>query len=259
MRIIISPAKSLDYENPAPILEYSQPQFLKEARKLIKVMKTYSPQDLASLMKISDKLAQLNVSRYEEWKTPFTPSNAKQALFAFKGDVYTGLDSETLTKAQINFAQDHLLILSGLYGLLKPLDLMQAYRLEMGSQVANSAGKDLYTFWGEQITSAINESLATEKKPLLVNLASQEYFKSVHQDKIQGEIITPVFKDKKSREYKIVSFFAKKARGMMARYLITNKAKSTDQIKAFNEAGYAYNEGFSNKYEWVFTREAPIK
>ncbi|MBV1929705.1 MAG: peroxide stress protein YaaA, partial [Gammaproteobacteria bacterium] len=209
-----------------------------------------------ALMKISDKLGNLNFDRFLSWDRKFTPDNAKQALLAFKGDVYTGLDAESLSGDDLLWAQDHLRILSGLYGLLRPLDLMQAYRLEMGTKLANGRGKDLYQFWGSQITDALNQQQADESLPVLVNLASNEYFKSVQSKQLNAEIITPVFKDWKGDKYKIISFYAKKARGLMVAYIVRNRLSDVEQIKNFDSEGYVYNPAMSSAREWVFTREA---
>jgi cytoplasmic iron level regulating protein YaaA (DUF328/UPF0246 family) len=206
-------------------------------------------------MGISDKLGVLNYDRYQEWSTPFTEDNAKQAVLAFNGDVYTGLDANSFKADEFKFAQKHLRILSGLYGLLKPLDLMQPYRLEMGTKFANQRGKDLYQFWGETITEALNKQLKSVKSDVLVNLASNEYFKSVKPKLLNAEVITPVFKDWKGDKYKIISFYAKKARGLMAAYIIKNKLTDVEAIKGFDYEGYCFNEGMSSAKEWVFTRQ----
>lgn len=258
MLMVISPAKTLDFETPAVTDVHTTPVFLNEAQTLIKQLRELSPPQVSELMGISDKLGQLNFGRYQDWKRPFTQKNAKQAVLAFKGDVYTGLDAEALTEKQLQWAQDHLRMLSGLYGLLRPLDLMQAYRLEMGTKFANAGGKDLYAFWGDKITSALNAELAKDKTPVLVNLASNEYFKSVQVKQLNAEVITPVFKDwkgGKGGKYKIISFYAKKARGLMSAYIIKNRIKNVEKIKQFDVAGYQYNEAMSSASLWVFTRE----
>lgn len=255
MLFVVSPAKTLDYDTAPATKTFTQPDFLDQAETLIEQLRELSPADIGSLMSISDKLAQLNAARYEAWSQPFTTDNAKQAVLAFKGDVYTGLDAETLTEKQFKFAQKHLRILSGLYGLLRPLDLMQAYRLEMGTKFANKAGKDLYAFWGEQITDRLNEEIAGQKDDILINLASNEYFKSVKPKNLQGRIITPVFKDWKGDKYKIISFYAKKARGLMCRYAIDHAITKAEQLKDFDYEGYAYNEAMSSENEWVFIRK----
>ncbi|MCE9678000.1 peroxide stress protein YaaA [Shewanella sp. AS1] len=255
MLILVSPAKTLDYDNPAKTAEYTQPDLLSHSQELIQVCRELTPADIASLMKVSDKIAGLNAARFESWTPEFTPNNAKQALFAFRGDVYTGLDADSLSKASLERAQKQLRILSGLYGLLRPLDLMQAYRLEMGTKLANPRGANLYQFWGEVITDKVNQALAAQGDEIIVNLASNEYFKSVKPKQLQGQLITPVFKDKKNGQYKVISFFAKKARGMMARYLLDNKVKDYDGLIQFDTGGYYYSEAESSVNEPVFLRE----
>lgn len=252
MLVVISPAKTLDFETPARTNIASTPKFLEDAQVLVERMRELAPADIAKLMKISDKLAVLNSTRYETWSLPFTPENAKQALLAFKGDVYTGLDAETLSPQQDDYAQQHLRILSGLYGLVKPLDLIQPYRLEMGTKLSNARGKDLYQFWGDKITDSLNNELA--QNDVLINLASNEYFKSVQPKKLNARIITPVFKDTKNGVQKIISFYAKKARGLMVRYMIDNQIDNADALKDFNVAGYQFEASKSSANEWVFTR-----
>ncbi len=255
MLLVISPAKNLDYETPAKTKQKSEPDFLEDAQELIDDLRELAPQDISKLMSISDKLGVLNYDRYQQWTTPFTEDNAKQAVLAFNGDVYTGLDANSFKADEYKFAQKHLRILSGLYGLLRPLDLMQPYRLEMGTKFANQRGKDLYQFWGETITEALNKQLKTVKSETLINLASNEYFKSVKAKSLNAEIITPVFKDWKGDKYKIISFYAKKARGLMAAYIIKNKLTDAEQIKGFDSEGYSFNEAMSTDKEWVFTRQ----
>ena len=256
MLLIISPAKTLDYETPAHTSQFTEPDFLDQSALLIEQLRQLSPAQIGSLMSISDKLAQLNAARFQAWSLPFGQDNAKQAVLAFKGDVYSGLAAETLNNKQLTFAQQHLRILSGLYGLLRPLDLMQAYRLEMGTRFANTRGKDLYQFWGSLITEQLNKELAGQKTRVLVNLASNEYYKAVQPGSIDGEIITPVFKDWKNGQFKIISFYAKKARGLMCRYVIDRGIKQPEKLKDFDYEGYAYNLAMSSGNEWVFTREA---
>ena len=251
---LISPAKKLDYGQVAQPLEHSQPEFLDHASELLQDLKAMSPQQISSLMGLSDQLGALNYERYQAWQRPFSPDNAKQALLAFKGDVYQGLDAESMNADDLAWAQNHLLILSGLYGLLRPLDLMQPYRLEMGTKFANKRGSDLYAFWGDLITDKINEQLKDAQEPVLLNLASNEYFKSVHKKNINAPIITPVFMDKKDDKYKIISFFAKKARGLMSAYIIKNRITDVQRIKDFDSAGYSYNSAMSEGDKWVFTR-----
>ncbi|MBN0988574.1 peroxide stress protein YaaA [Amphritea pacifica] len=255
MLLVISPAKNLDYDTPATTGRYTQPQHLDHAEQLIQTLRDYSVQDIAELMKLSDKLSALNVARYESWSQPFTPENAKQAVLAFNGDVYSGLNAEDFSEAELEFTQQHLRILSGLYGVLKPLDLMQPYRLEMGTKLANSRGKDLYGFWGNIVTDDLNQTLAESDQPVLINLASNEYFKSVKPKALNARIITPVFKDWKNGQYKIISFFAKKARGLMCRYAIKNQISDAEQLKNFDLAGYQYDDSLSNGDTWVFTRK----
>ncbi|WP_111642300.1 peroxide stress protein YaaA [Marinimicrobium alkaliphilum] len=255
MLLLISPAKTLDFETPPVTDTYSQADFLRESEQLITQLRHLAPQDISDLMGISDKLGQLNYDRFAQWHAPFTPDNAKQAVLAFKGDVYTGLDAENLSPKALAYAQDHLRILSGLYGLLRPLDLIQPYRLEMGTKFANDRGKDLYTFWGEQITAAINAQLAALGSRELVNLASNEYFKAVKPKQVEADIITPVFKDRKNGQYKIISFYAKKARGMMSAWAARKQVKKAQTLKNFADGGYAYNEDLSKGNTWVYTRD----
>jgi len=252
MLIVISPAKTLDFESKPKTQRYSQPRFLEQSQQLIDDLQKLSVQDVASLMKLSDKLAGLNAARFETWQTPFDLDNAKQALFAFKGDVYTGLNADILDDDDLEFAQQHLRILSGLYGILKPLDLMQAYRLEMGTKFANAKGVNLYKFWG----NSLRESLESELEDgVLINLASNEYFKAAQGSKLKARIITPIFKDWKTDQYKMISFYAKKARGLMSRYIIQNKLQEPEQIKQFDTEGYRYSEEMSSGDDWVFIRD----
>jgi cytoplasmic iron level regulating protein YaaA (DUF328/UPF0246 family) len=250
--IVISPAKTLDFETAATTESYSQPRFLEESQLLINELNNLSTADIASLMKLSDKLAALNMVRFQTWHAPFNLDNAKQALLAFKGDVYTGLDAETLDDSGLEYAQHHLRILSGLYGVLKPLDLMQPYRLEMGTKLANEKGKDLYQFWGNQLRESIEAELTDG---VLINLASNEYFKAIEAKKLKARIITPVFKDWKNGQYKIISFYAKKARGLMSRYIIDHKINQPENIKKFDSQGYRYSPEISEADQWVFLRD----
>ena len=231
MLILISPAKTLDFETASITKVHTQPEFLKESRQLVSELKKLTPAELSSLMKISDKLGVLNFLRFNEWETPFTLNNAKQALLAFKGDVYTGIDAESFGSQDLKFAQKHLRILSGLYGVLKPLDLIQSYRLEMSTYFESKKGKGLYEFWGSKITDQINQDLKASKSKYLINLASNEYFKSLQADAINAEIIAPVFKDFKNGKYKIISFYAKKARGLMSAYIVKNKLRNPEGLK----------------------------
>ena len=253
MLTVISPAKTLDFDTPPTTQKHSQPRFLSHSQELIDTLRQMSTADIASLMKLSDKLAGLNVARYETWQTPFNLDNAKQAVLAFQGDVYTGLDAETLNEKQLTFAQKHLRILSGLYGVLKPLDLIQPYRLEMGTKLDNAKGKDLYAFWGSDIRQSLQAEDAMQDE-VLINLASNEYFKAVEAKKLKARIITPVFKDWKNGQYKMISFYAKKARGMMSRYIIEHELQDPDRIKDFDTDGYRFSADMSKKDEWVFIR-----
>ncbi|TKB47410.1 peroxide stress protein YaaA [Thalassotalea mangrovi] len=255
MLIVVSPAKNLDYESPLTTEHFSQPELLDDSQELIERCRQLTPAELSSLMSISDKLAGLNAARFGEWHLPFTPDNARPAVLAFNGDVYTGLDAKTFSEVDFEFAQQNLRILSGLYGVLKPLDLMQAYRLEMGTKLDNNRGANLYQFWGDIVTNKLNETLAHEDDSVLINLASNEYFKVVKKKKLDATVITPAFKDWKNGEYKMISFFAKKARGLMARYIIQNQLTEVEQLKGFDLDGYQYNEAMSTDATPVFTRK----
>lgn len=254
MFAVISPAKKLNFDPLNSKVPHTMPGMLEDTLELMKTTRTLEPKDLSGLMKISDNLAELNYARFQNFSTPFTTDNSKQAVLAFNGDTYTGLDAATMKSADLKFAQKHLGILSGLYGLLKPLDLMQPYRLEMGTRLKNNRGKDLYAFWGESITDAINEAVKSTKNPVLVNLASNEYFKSVKTKTLVPHILTPVFKEIKNGEPKIVSFMAKRARGMMARYIIDERLTDPEGMKDFTVGGYTYREALSTESNWVFTR-----
>ncbi|AFI85598.1 peroxide stress protein YaaA [Methylophaga nitratireducenticrescens] len=254
MLTVISPAKTLDFDTPASTDKHTEPRFLDQSLQLIEQLKKLSSQEIASLMKISDKLAGLNMARFQQWQMPFTDENAKQAILAFKGDVYTGLQAETLDEKDLDFAQQHLRILSGLYGVLRPLDLMQPYRLEMGTPFQNDAGRDLYHFWGDQLRKSLEAEPAL-KDGVLVNLASNEYFKAVDAKKLKATIITPIFKDWKNGQYKMISFYAKKARGLMSRYIIDQQINSPEKLKQFDSDGYRYSEEMSQKNDWVFIRD----
>jgi len=254
MIFVLSPAKTLDYQTPPTTRSHTEPEFLDQSAQLIALLRRLSPADVAALMDISDPLAALNVARYDAWSLPFTPANAKQAVLAFDGDVYDGLRAPDLRKADLDYAQKHLRILSGLYGLLRPLDLMQPYRLEMGTKLANPRGKDLYAFWGERQTDALNALLARQKNKVLVNLASEEYFRSVKPKRLAGRLLTPGFEEWKGGRYKIVSFFAKKARGLMARYAIVNRIDTPEGLQGFDCEGYAFDRKASNDDTFVFRR-----
>lgn len=255
MLMIISPAKKLDMQTKSVIQGHESPQFLELSAKLIKYLKSLSPKQISELMGVSDKLAQLNAARFAQWQTPFTAENAKAAIYTFSGDVYQGIDAATLKKPAINYLQQHLRILSGLYGILRPLDLMQPYRLEMGRKVAVGKKKDLYAFWGEQLTNTINQFLDQEKTPVLVNLASNEYFKVLDKKQLNGSVVTPGFKDWKNGQYKMISFFAKKARGSMVRFAAENKIKQVEHLKSFDREGYSFNQKLSSDTNWIFTRK----
>ena len=252
MLVVVSPAKTLDYESPLATERFSQPEFVEHSAELIEECRKLTPVDVSTLMKVSDKIAGLNVARFEQWSETFTQDNARQAILAFKGDVYTGLDAETLSDEDFDYAQNHLRMLSGLYGLLKPLDLMQPYRLEMGTKFANQRGSNLYEFWGDRITQMINAENAA--KDVVLNLASNEYFKAVKIKQLNAEVITPVFKDEKNGQYKIISFYAKKARGLMAAYVIKNRINEVEKIKNFDVTGYKFSSEQSTAKEWVFLR-----
>ena len=256
MKIILSPAKSLDYQTPALTNTYTQPSFLNDSLELIDQLQTLSPKQVSGLMHISDKLGELNYQRFQDWSLPLTPKTAKQCLFAFTGDVYQGLEAQSMTEQDIEFAQRHLRILSGLYGILKPLDLILPYRLEMGTKFNNNRGNNLYSFWGTQLIEALNAELEQEANPYLINLASNEYSKAVKLKQISAEVITPVFKDEKNGAYKIISFYAKKARGLMSRYIISNGITLAKDIKGFDLGGYTYNPKLTAGNDWVFTRDA---
>jgi hypothetical protein len=255
MLIVISPAKSLDFKSPSKISDYTIPELLKESEKLVSRLKTISPKQLSKLMEISADLGELNFNRYQEWQTPFTSENAKQAILAFNGDVYQGLDAATLSEDRLLLAQSKLRILSGLYGVLKPLDLIQPYRLEMGTKLKYYKSKDLYAFWNPLITKIINQAVTESGSEVLVNLASVEYFKSIDKKKLTAEIVTPDFKDLKNGSYKMISFFAKRARGLMTRFILENNITEPADLLAFNSEGYAFNPRLSKPGNPVFTRE----
>ena len=257
MLAVLSPAKTLDFESRCPSLSPSQPPFLDEAEELVGVLRKKRRPQLQALMNISEKLADQNFARYRDWSRPFNEDNARPALLAFKGDVYNGFPLEQYTKRDFQFAQKHLRILSGLYGVLRPLDLMQPYRLEMGTSLKTTHGKDLYAFWDQKITQALNQSLAESRSRVLLNLASNEYFKTVDESQIDARVITPSFKDWKNGKYKFLSYYGKQARGMMGDFLIRNRIKKPDDLKEFHTAGYAFNEELTEGDNWVFTRDQP--
>ncbi|MDG2071423.1 MAG: peroxide stress protein YaaA [Pseudomonadales bacterium] len=255
MLTIISPAKTLDFESAPITQKTSKPDFLTQSKQLVDIMRQQSPKALVKLMGISSKLAELNVQRFHDWKPPFTQSNAKQALLAFKGDVYMGLDAEQFNSRDFTFSQKNLRILSGLYGLLRPLDLIQPYRLEMGTKLPTKRGRDLYDFWGDNITNCLVNEMSAHRNKTLVNLASNEYFKSINPALLPARLVTPVFKDYSKGRYKILSFFAKKTRGAMAGFIVKNRINKPEDLKDFDVDGYRFNADLSIDDQWVFTRK----
>lgn len=255
MLFLLSPAKSLDYDTPPHIAVHTQPLFKRQSAELIDLLKAKSPQEISTLMKLSDALSGLNVARYEAWSPKFTAKNAKQAVLAFNGDVYEGLDAKTLSEAQLGWAQEHVCILSGLYGVLRPLDWMQPYRLEMGTALATDHGKNLYQFWGAQIAGYLNERAAADTSPVIVNLASQEYFKAVDRKELKARVVTCVFEEFRGGKYKIISFMAKRARGLMVRYAIGKKWHTVKKLEGFDLEGYAFDAAASEADRLVFRRK----
>jgi len=256
MLMVISPAKTLDYQSAPSTQTFSQPEHLAQSSELIALLREMPPAQISELMQLSDKLAALNVARYASWQPPFSLDNAKQALLAFKGDVYSGLAAEAFDEQDFAFAQTHLRILSGLYGLLRPLDLMQPYRLEMGTRLAGSHGKDLYAFWGARISGWLNHALAEQGDNLLLNLASNEYFSAIKKDALDARIIDTEFRDLKNGQYKIISFYAKKARGLMARFVIKQRVRQVEALKAFDAEGYYFSPEHSAENRLVFLRDS---
>jgi hypothetical protein len=254
MLFLLSPAKSLDYESALPAIAATQPQFVPQSAELIATLKKKTPQQISELMDLSDTLAKLNADRYKAWSPTFTEANARPAVLAFNGDVYEGLDAKSLKPKDLQWAQDHVAILSGLYGVLRPLDWMQPYRLEMGTALKHGNANNLYQFWGAQIAEYLNQQLSHSKVPVIVNLASQEYFKAVDRKALQARVIECVFQDHKNGQYKIISFFAKRARGLMARYAIQHQVKTPEALQAFNLEGYAFEASASNEDSLVFRR-----
>lgn len=257
MLFLLSPAKSLDYESPLPPAPHTAPLFVKQSQALIEVLRTQSPQQIAQLMSLSDKLSALNVARYQAWSTRPTVKNARQAALAFDGDVYGGLDARSLSDDHLAWAQNHVCILSGLYGVLRSLDLMQPYRLEMGTKLANPQGRDLYQFWGTQIADYLNQRLRSDISPVVINLASQEYFKAVDTKALKARVIECVFEEYKGGQYKIVSFFAKRARGLMARFAVTQQIVKPEDLRAFDAEGYVWDAAQSSAQRYVFRRNSP--
>lgn len=256
MLFVISPAKALDYETPAQVKTFTQPLFVEQASELIGVLREKSPQQVAGLMDLSDALAGLNVARYQAWSPKFTAKNSKQAVLAFDGDVYGGLDAKTLNEDELDWLQQHLCILSGLYGVLRPLDRMQPYRLEMGTRLKTDKGGNLYRFWGSQIADYLNRRARGDKTPVLVNLASEEYFKAVDLKALKPRVVSCVFEEKKGAKYQIVSFFAKRARGLMVRYALQQRAVTPEQLKGFDLEGYRFAAAASDADRLVFRRDA---
>ncbi|MFN0202111.1 MAG: peroxide stress protein YaaA [Bacteroidia bacterium] len=254
MIAIISPAKTLDF-SASPITEATQAQFQKETQALLKILRKQKVSEIAALMSVSDKIAELNYARYQTFADDFTAENSKQALYAFKGDVYLGFELEKYQQAELDFAQKHLRILSGLYGLLCPLDYIQPYRLEMGTRLATPKGKNLYEFWGDKITKAVNEALKTSDSDILLNLASQEYFEAVQPEKVKGKVLHVHFKEERKGKLQIISFNAKKARGLMANFLIQEKITEPEALKDFCEQGYLFSEEHSTDSDWVFLKK----
>ena len=257
MLAIISPAKRLDYDSPVPTRKHTQPQFLDDSAELIGELRQLAPPDIADLMGISSNLAETNADRYATWQPPFTRRNARQAILAFKGDVYLGLDAYAYTERDFTWAQKHIRILSGLHGLLKPLDLVQPYRLEMGTRLKTGRGRDLYGFWGGKVTDSLNEALAAQRQPLLINLASNEYFNVLDAGRIDARIVTPTFLDLRNGRYRFLSFFAKRARGAMTSYIVRNRVSTLKALRAFDWEGYRYSRERSRSDDWVFLREKP--
>lgn len=257
MLITLSPSKGQDFDSPSPSNTYSKPESLKDSELLIKELRKYKRQDIQQLMAVSENIAQLNAERFKSFKTPFTTKNAKQAIFAFKGDVYSGIEIEEYREADLHYAQDHLRILSGLYGCLRPLDLIQPYRLEMKTRLTNTRGENLYQFWGDSITDTLNKQLEKQKAPVLVNLASNEYFKSVKPKKLKGRLLNINFKETRDGKTRIVAIFAKRARGMMADYILRNRIEKPEQIKKFNQGGYRFSRELSDDKQWTFVRPQP--
>lgn len=254
MLILLSPAKTLDYESPVPSVQATEPSFIAQSTDLIAGLKKKSVKQIAALMDLSEALAQLNVERYKAWSPQFNGENSRPAVLAFNGDVYEGLDANSLKPKDLAWAQNHLCILSGLYGVLRPLDLMQPYRLEMGTALKIGKSSNLYQFWGEQIAQHLNAQLAAEKHPVIINLASQEYFKAVDRKALKARVIECVFQDHKNGQYKIISFFAKRARGLMARFAIQHQVRTPEALQAFNLEGYAFEASHSSDDTWVFRR-----
>jgi cytoplasmic iron level regulating protein YaaA (DUF328/UPF0246 family) len=254
MLLVLSPAKTLDYTSPVTTNVHTRPDFMKRSAELIALLRTLPPAEIGSLMKISDPLAELNAQRYHDWSTRNSGKNSRQAVLAFNGDVYDGLQATTMNAKQLDYLQSHLRILSGLYGVLRPLDLMQPYRLEMGTRLENDAGRDLYAFWGETVTTTLGKAIAAHRDHTLVNLASEEYFKVVRPLLLKAKVVTPVFEDWKGGQYKIISFFAKRARGAMVRFAAVNAITKPALLQDFAEDGYRFDASTSDATTWRFRR-----
>ena len=254
MITILSPAKKLEEKQEKKISKHTQPDLIEDSKILVDILRGYKPDELKELMNVSQDIADLNFERYARWNPPFSLDDANHSILAFKGQAYLGLDADSMDNDDLDFTQDHLRILSGLYGVLRPLDLIQPYRLEMGTKLENPRGKDLYQFWGSKITEHINKALKQHKNNQLINLASDEYFKTIKRSLLEGEIITPVFREKKGKDFKTIAVYAKKARGMMTRYIIKNRIEEPEHLKSFEEEGYSYNPHLSDNKKWVFTR-----
>ena len=252
---IISPAKKLNFNSESPIKAFTQCDFLNESQKLVDQAKEYSFDDIMKLMSVSENIANLTAQRFQDWNMPFDGQNAKQAVLAFNGDTYTGLDAENFNSDDFNYSQDHLRILSGLYGLLRPLDLIQPYRLEMGTKMKNTKGKNLYDFWGTKISEQLNSDIENHESKYIVNCASDEYFKVIDLTTLNVPVIKPIFKDVKNGIPKVISFFAKRARGMMSKYIIKNRVESIDQLHLFNDSGYEFQPDQSNDHELIYIRD----
>lgn len=255
MIIVLSPAKTLDFESPISVRQHTQPQFLEDSAELVGRLRMLDPSAVSRLMSVSPALAELNVRRFSDWSPPFTITNARPALLAFAGDVYEGLQAQTLDEQALSWAQEHVRVLSGLYGLLRPLDLMQAYRLEMGARFVNARGRDLYAFWGESLARTLSAALSTHSHPFLVNLASEEYFKAVSPRALSVPVVQPVFQERRPDGYKVISFMAKRARGLMTRFAIDHRVDDPQALKGFDADGYRYCDQLSDQSTWVFRRD----
>jgi len=254
MIIILSPSKTMNFEDQVTATKYSSPVFQREAQTLVQTLQQFKPEDIKKLMDVNDKIAELNYQRFQEFDLSFTPSSGRQALLAYRGDVYAGLDIANYSEQDLKFAQEQVRIISGLYGLVRALDVIQPYRLEMSNKLENPQGKDLYTFWGHKITDQIRKELQEHQNQILVNLASNEYYKAIDQDQFKQQLVTPVFKEYKDGKYKTIAIYAKKARGMMTDYIIQNKIEDPEGIKGFDYEGYQFNADLSSDREWTFTR-----